>query len=381
MDRCFFFFDRSREPLIVSVPFHNDCFYKTINTLHTKRIKIPLMKKLLFAFSGLLLAGTPVDAQVNLNAGLVMYLPFNGNAQDMSGHGHNGMISGATPTTDQTGNTNSAYYFNGAGSYIKIPNDTALTPRTFTICAKVNMQGFWTGWCYNNMILCKGTDRSYGSYSLRSTQTLSDNCTTQDTQQHNFRCDVQYINTNAAQMHNAPYITPNAWGCLTGTYDGDTVRMYVDGTLRYKYHEPSLGSNMNDIYIGRSDLLASEDYSFKGKIDEIRLYNRVLNAEEIATYCQYSVLGTDNIAAAPIRLLLMPNPATTSVTASFSLNQAGRLQLEVLDITGKRLFVSEAQLNSGSHTKVIDVTSLPKGLYLLRIITAQCIQTERFFKE
>jgi hypothetical protein len=37
---------------------------------------------------------------------LVVYYPFNGNANDASGNGNNGAVSGATLTSDKDGNTN-----------------------------------------------------------------------------------------------------------------------------------------------------------------------------------------------------------------------------------------------------------------------------------
>jgi hypothetical protein len=43
--------------------------------------------------------------------GLVVYYPFNGNANDASGNGNNGAVSGATLTSDKDGNTNKAYEF------------------------------------------------------------------------------------------------------------------------------------------------------------------------------------------------------------------------------------------------------------------------------
>ena len=49
--------------------------------------------------------------KVNLDSGLVAYYPFNGNANDESGNGHNGIDSGATLTTDMFGNPNSANSF------------------------------------------------------------------------------------------------------------------------------------------------------------------------------------------------------------------------------------------------------------------------------
>ncbi|MBL0146272.1 MAG: hypothetical protein IPP48_11375 [Chitinophagaceae bacterium] len=59
-------------------------------------------------------------AQVNINAGLISYHPFSGNANDISGNNIHGTVTGATLTTDRNGAPNSAYYFNGF-SYIQLP--------------------------------------------------------------------------------------------------------------------------------------------------------------------------------------------------------------------------------------------------------------------
>ncbi len=62
-----------------------------------------------------------VQAQSFLTNGLVLYYPFDGNANDASGNGNNGTVEGATLTTDRFGNPNSAYYFNGVNNDILVP--------------------------------------------------------------------------------------------------------------------------------------------------------------------------------------------------------------------------------------------------------------------
>jgi hypothetical protein len=52
--------------------------------------------------------------------GLVGYWPFNGNANDVSGNGNNGVVSGATLTTDRFGAANKAYSFNGSSNFISV---------------------------------------------------------------------------------------------------------------------------------------------------------------------------------------------------------------------------------------------------------------------
>jgi hypothetical protein len=74
-----------------------------------------------------------------LTAGLVAYYPFSGNADDASGKGNDGIVSGATLTTDRFGNANSAYYFDGTSSYINCGNSTIFDLNNHTIVAWINI--------------------------------------------------------------------------------------------------------------------------------------------------------------------------------------------------------------------------------------------------
>jgi hypothetical protein len=60
-----------------------------------------------------------LNAQIPTN-GLVVFYPFNGNANDESGNGHNGTIFGATLTTDRCNIDSSAYSFDGINNNINI---------------------------------------------------------------------------------------------------------------------------------------------------------------------------------------------------------------------------------------------------------------------
>ena len=79
------------------------------------------MKQILMLFT--LLAGLTMQAQVPSYVptdGLVGYWPFNGNANDESGNGNDGVVNGATLTEDRDGNPNSAYNFDGVDDFIEI---------------------------------------------------------------------------------------------------------------------------------------------------------------------------------------------------------------------------------------------------------------------
>ena len=49
----------------------------------------------------------------SITHGLIAYYPFDGSANDGSGHDHNGTVHGATLTADRNGTANAAYSFGG----------------------------------------------------------------------------------------------------------------------------------------------------------------------------------------------------------------------------------------------------------------------------
>ena len=62
---------------------------------------------------GLLICFYASNAQV-----LVASYPFNGNANDVTGNGHNATVNGPVLTTDRFGNANSAYFFDGSDDFM-----------------------------------------------------------------------------------------------------------------------------------------------------------------------------------------------------------------------------------------------------------------------
>ena len=74
---------------------------------------------LLFSIDATLVAQIP---SYIVQDSLVAWYPFNGNANDETGNGNNGIVYGAILTADKDGNENSAYSFDGVDDYIEIVN-------------------------------------------------------------------------------------------------------------------------------------------------------------------------------------------------------------------------------------------------------------------
>ena len=79
----------------------------------------------------------------------------------------------------------------------------------------------------------------------------------------------------------------NQWHMMTLTYDGSMAIIYIDGTAFETKSSTRMawGSNVNNSYIG-ADVTNNTNGFFKGKLDNFRSYDRVLDATEIQTLYQ-----------------------------------------------------------------------------------------------
>src|SRR5262245_46022693 len=75
--------------------------------------------------------------RADIRSGLIAHYPFNGNATDATGNGHDGTVNGAALATDRYGMSTSAYEFDGIDDSITVLDAGALrlTSTDFTIAA------------------------------------------------------------------------------------------------------------------------------------------------------------------------------------------------------------------------------------------------------
>lgn len=195
--------------------------------------------------------------------GLVAYYPFNGNANDASGHGNNGTVSGATLTTDRFGNPNSAYYFDGVNNtYINASASTipmGNTSTTLSAWFKVNatiLDQYIAGW---------GTGCTTGTTNSSFYLNLYNG-------QHRFVPWGNYVFAGNYLL--------NQWTLFAVTYDGATSKVYINGSLVTSYSGTLNMTNGNGFNIGSLGSCDQQHY-FSGSIDDVRIYNRALSASEV----------------------------------------------------------------------------------------------------
>ena len=197
-----------------------------------------------------------------LTNGLVAYYPFNGNANDESGNGNNGVVVGATLTTDRFGNANKAYNFNGLSTKIDI--GSIANTLIFSISAFVSLNEMKR---YNTIIYKGGS-------AIKNFE---------------FRLDSAYLSasigngTTWLEAWNLTDIALNNWNNVTYTYDGYSIRLFFNGILIREFNATGYLFDNSNVYIGSRDVFSWPDlqFTFNGKLDDIRIYNRALTQEEI----------------------------------------------------------------------------------------------------
>ena len=228
---------------------------------------------------------TIVDSLGALKTGMVGYYTFtNGSLQDSSGYNNHIVFNSAAKTADRYGRANNAYLFDGASTYMKVSNSASLSPANLTLAATVRVNGFYKGACQGNDIIVKGSpDDVIGLYLMRFTSATGCGNAPDTTKEFFFGGYGDNVpkGTSPAASADSVYIKTGQWYNLVYTYDGFESRFYINGVLKsITVKTAAFHANSNDLYFGKNEN-PQYPYYFNGAIDEIRIYNRALCADDV----------------------------------------------------------------------------------------------------
>ncbi len=78
---------------------------------------------------------------------------------------------------------------------------------------------------------------------------------------------------------------------------------------------------------------------------------------------------------------MQPNPATNYVTVTFTAQTQGVNEISITDMQGKILMRKSATATIGSNRVSLDVSSLSKGVYLLKLQSSSEVKVKKIVKE
>jgi hypothetical protein len=297
--------------------------------------------------------------------GLVGWWPFNGNANDESLNGNNGIVYGPSLASDRFGNDNKAYSFDGVNDYITVHQ--VLTNYSVSLWFKP----------------ISFTNQFNNLYDYENTYAELTNDST-------VYARAQYATPPSIGVITNYKNNLGEWHHLVVTYNAQSNNMnvYIDNVNHFTSAPNSEGiyhpqDNNDSMYFG-GYFLHDINY-FNGLIDDIGTWNRELNTSEIndlynGNICYQTITVTDTLLINmgitgfnPVTynnsIKLFPNPTNDHITIDYgNFASLNGYQLKIINSLSQQVF----QTNITQQSDYLNLTTWGgNGLYFVQIIDSE----------
>ncbi|ACT95995.1 LamG-like jellyroll fold domain-containing protein [Dyadobacter fermentans] len=222
-------------------------------------------------------AAISVHGEVDLNRGLIGCYPFSGNARDFSPMGNDGTVRGAQLATDRFGNPDAAYQFDGIDDVIEIsPKDLQINTFTYSIWVNPDVIP-----APSTALFLFSVGSSFGDQHILFGDHYSDS-------RHTGFSHGSYLGVANNVLCSGASIEPiGKWYHLVLVKTETDYLFYINGRMvcsnSVNGQKAFYGTGVVRATIGARN---NEGQAAHARIDDIHLYNRPLNEEEIAALYQ-----------------------------------------------------------------------------------------------
>lgn len=212
----------------------------------------------------------------DINTGLVAFFPLNGSAYDSVNNNY-GIIHSVTSTKNRNSKDGMAMKFSRDDSSFINFNDHvnySLTSKIFTINCWVNpIDSIEAGAIFSKRNAGGPFEYSLDNHFSHSVFNFD-----------NWPFDGSGTVYGIDPLNASSNLILNEWHMITYVADGSSLKVYTDGVLQSGIDNYNAGKNFNDtdapFMIGVGGPWGV-NYYFNGAIDDVKIYNRVLNDEQV----------------------------------------------------------------------------------------------------
>ncbi|MEI6947697.1 LamG domain-containing protein [Paraflavisolibacter sp. H34] len=221
------------------------------------------------------------NPNIRLSNGLLAYYPFSGNTNDASGNGNNGtLFNGAVIASDKRGNPSSALSVNGFNGVL-VNDGGRLNPTdSMSISLDVMMRAI-----AGRQVFISKVNYSTGSGAIfgLGPSFPGDKRILFSPVKAGIPCDRAHTDAEVVGRVYGIEPAPESWYTIVVTVKAGLMKMYINGILVSQV----TGSVDKMNYCPNSQLVIGAWWSgdpagLNGKIDNVRIYNRLLNQDEIS---------------------------------------------------------------------------------------------------
>ena len=171
------------------------------------------------------------------------------------------------------------------------------------------------------------------------------------------------------------------WTYLAAVRDKGSgeLTLFADGILAGRADDQTYNLSQDDnLYLGTD---ASQADYYKGLMDDIRMYNYTLNADEIHDIYQETLTSVD-LTANPDKYHIIlenyPNPFNPTTTVSYSVPEHGLVSLKVLNLQGQTVYqLVETYQQAGDYQLCFQGNEMESGIYILKLAVAGKVKTKK----
>ena len=197
---------------------------------------------------------------------LQVWLPLNG---DLTNQGLSGnlTVTNSGATVDNSGKIGKCYAFSGS-QYAKITNVTTIPTNSWSLAA----------WVYPMADSSSGHQYIVGMNTSTASDFLGELC--------------YYINKFSVRTGGTTYSASstsalNTWYHIAATYNGTTLKLYVNGVQAGSWNSPTAPVASTTVYICTRGGITG---NFQGKLNDVRIYDHALSPKEIEEIAKGLVL-------------------------------------------------------------------------------------------
>jgi hypothetical protein len=288
-------------------------------------------------------------------SGIVAWWQAEGNALDSAGTNNGTLVGGVTYTNGEVGQ---AFNFNGSDNLV-VADAPALNPtNAMTIECWAYPRTRLSPVTWTQFLVSKDSDCS----ANREFQLIVGDSQVRSGS-GDFRATVWTASGNKS-LDGATVLQTNTWYHVAQTYDGATLKLYVNGKLDGQLAATGpMVTTTEPVRLGGGADNGCTAYNYNGILDEPAIYNRALSSNEIAAI--YNA-GSNGKCPLPPAIFTQPtnqtvNATNTSNTATFKVVAGGTPTLKyqwsfngtnLVNGTNATLSLTNAQLVSAGNYSV-----------------------------
>ncbi|CRK59608.1 Cytochrome c551/c552 [Alloactinosynnema sp. L-07] len=265
---------------------------------------------------------------------------------DRSGNGHTGTLAG--PTWAAAGRYGGGLSFDGVNDMVTV-NDSArldlTTAMTLQAWVRPTVSTSWR----TAILKERPSGLSYALYSA------------------GFNQPSGYISSGPDHDVTGPTALPaNTWSHLAMTYDGTTMRLYVNGTQVATAPQTAAAlTSASPLRLGGNTIWSEW---FSGQLDNIRIHSRALSAAEIVVDRDTAISGDTTAPTAPTGLTAAGSLGTATLSWTASTDNVAVTGYDIHRATTAGFTPSAANKVATSTTTGHTDQGLTAGTYYYRVI-------------